>query len=382
MSSELRKWGYCEFVSQDTGKLSLLVQSGKLIERCICPTGFGGLGCEIHLRQCNLKDKSCYNGMPCMISETDGEFVCDCAEADHVGKFAGMMCRNPYTEYCVSHFTPDQTTPFCTNGGKCKGSIMAAQVAPGNTDANVLFKDEGCICPRDFYGPHCEFLLFDRLEWDDESVGRSSIFAALSNLVDDKQTVLYVTLIPVFLAILCVGCVAYHRRRRLRRLLEAEDFYQGRSRKLVIKLEPDASRHDGGDSCSVPAQHDPLLVEGDGTSQAPFVCYEVEEIYLDDQLSHYPPEFVYYYCYDPPGLHISDEELYRDDTIHDNAHEIDGGTGNIDLPETGEEKQEEMHERLEAWVQKRPKKKKPKARLTKVPRPKAPRPTVQLPSVS
>jgi len=38
---------------------------------------------------------------------------------------------------------------------------MAAAVAPGNTSVNVLYEHEGCVCPKEYYGPHCEFIRHD-----------------------------------------------------------------------------------------------------------------------------------------------------------------------------------------------------------------------------
>jgi hypothetical protein len=75
--------------------------------------------------------------------------------ADEMSKFAGMMCRKPFTEYCNA---ATATTDFCTNGGKCKASFVAAHLAPRNTTANSQFASLGCICNPAFYGPHCELL--------------------------------------------------------------------------------------------------------------------------------------------------------------------------------------------------------------------------------
>ena len=153
--------GFCEYVSDDNDELSALVQRGAMIQKCVCPTGFGGTGCEIVLQECG-NDGKCHNGRPCS-AETG---TCECADAEHVSKFAGMMCHRPYTEYCADRYHPDddndEPLQFCTNGGKCKSSIIAAQVAPGNTTMNDHFSHMGCICPLDFYGPHCELLKYDR----------------------------------------------------------------------------------------------------------------------------------------------------------------------------------------------------------------------------
>jgi hypothetical protein len=78
------------------------------------------------------------------------------------------MCRRPYTEYCAKDLynakqeKQQPPTTFCTNGGKCRGSILAAQLAPRNTTVNELYQNLGCICPPEFYGPHCEILRYTR----------------------------------------------------------------------------------------------------------------------------------------------------------------------------------------------------------------------------
>jgi hypothetical protein len=88
--------------------------------------------------------------------------MCDCSVAEEVSRFAGLMCRNPYTEFCADKYDPKESTSFCTNGGKCKSSFISAQVAPGNTTINNEYRHLGCVCPKEFYGPHCELLKYDR----------------------------------------------------------------------------------------------------------------------------------------------------------------------------------------------------------------------------
>jgi len=155
----------CRRVSSENDELSLLVQSGKLIETCDCPTRHIGIGCEILKQECDTETNKCPNGKACTKSVgADGtiEHDCDCSLADEVSKFAGIMCRHPYTEYCANHYNPeDEVTSYCTNGGKCKNSIVGAQVAPGDTSVNEKFRHLGCFCPADFYGTHCELLRYD-----------------------------------------------------------------------------------------------------------------------------------------------------------------------------------------------------------------------------
>lgn len=134
--------GYCEYIGTDEAKLAHDIQSGHLVQKCVCLPGFVGMGCEVP--------------SPCGEQEQQ-DTRCDYCTiiADEMSKFAGMMCRKPFTEYCNA---ATATTDFCTNGGKCMASFVAAHFAPGNTTANSQFAGLGCICNPAFYGPHCELL--------------------------------------------------------------------------------------------------------------------------------------------------------------------------------------------------------------------------------
>ncbi len=158
--------GTCTFVSDNQEELSALVQSGKMIEQCACDEGYGGAACDVPVEPCQ-SDGKCKNGRPCQRQRDTGEMVCDCSVAEEVSRFAGLMCRNPYTEYCADKYDPNESTSFCTNGGKCKSSFISAQVAPGNTTINNEYRHLGCVCPKEFYGPHCELLKYDREQASD-----------------------------------------------------------------------------------------------------------------------------------------------------------------------------------------------------------------------
>lgn len=198
--------GYCSYVATDIDVLTHEVQSGQLIQKCICQPGFGGLGCEIEVEECAVPERMCHNGLPC-VETAAGDWKCDCNIADGVSSFAGSMCRKPYTEYCSGKFREADLT-FCTNGGKCKSDFIAAEVAPGNFSVNEHYQHLGCVCNSDFYGPHCEFL-----RYNDRAVGSSMgaedtgaapittfIYAGVGGIAAMSVLVLY----------------AVHRRRRRR----------------------------------------------------------------------------------------------------------------------------------------------------------------------
>lgn len=149
--------GFCEKVEGDHVTHRFLFQEGRMLQRCSCPYGWTGTGCELEVQQCDMNSLTCPNGSPCAVNEK-GSHHCDCAVADRLSTFASQQCRRPYTEYCSASYDPNKPLSFCTNGGVCRGSVMAAEAAPGNTSVNALYEHEGCICPREYYGPHCEFI--------------------------------------------------------------------------------------------------------------------------------------------------------------------------------------------------------------------------------
>ena len=149
--------GVCEMVQGGREKLQLLFQSGMPLQRCVCPYGWTGTGCELEVEQCDINTHTCPNGFPCDTNQY-GANNCDCSIADSLSKAAGRQCRRPYTDYCSSTYDPNKPLSFCTNGGVCRASVMAAKESPGNTTVNSRYEHEGCICPPEYYGPHCEFI--------------------------------------------------------------------------------------------------------------------------------------------------------------------------------------------------------------------------------
>ena len=132
--------GYCTLREGEPDELAKSAQSGKLIEVCVCQPGFTGVACESVVKQCSNEARTCHNGLPCELDPLDGEWKCDCSDADSLSSFAGKMCRNPATEYCSGRFRPDSDLSFCTNGGRCKADFIAAQIAPGDTSVNRAYQ--------------------------------------------------------------------------------------------------------------------------------------------------------------------------------------------------------------------------------------------------
>lgn len=131
--------GYCALIDGTTEELARKVQSGHLIEKCVCQPGFSGVACETAVEQCILPERKCHNGAPCTQNELE-EWECDCSVADSLSAFAGYQCRRPSTEYCTGKFDPTAALSFCTNGGRCEADFLAAQVAPGDTSFNQAYQ--------------------------------------------------------------------------------------------------------------------------------------------------------------------------------------------------------------------------------------------------
>jgi hypothetical protein len=127
--------GYCTLVDGTADYLSKQVQSGKLIETCVCQPKYTGVACENIVQHCSLPDRKCHNGAPCE-QDLEGNWMCNCELADSISPFAGKMCRKPYTEYCSGKFIPNSALSFCTNGGRCIADFISAQIAPGDTSRN------------------------------------------------------------------------------------------------------------------------------------------------------------------------------------------------------------------------------------------------------
>lgn len=87
---ECANGGYCTFVADDDAvTLQREVQSGQLVQRCVCRPGFSGLGCEIEIPQCSFPERKCHNGAPC-VESANGDWRCDCSLADRTSAFAGQ----------------------------------------------------------------------------------------------------------------------------------------------------------------------------------------------------------------------------------------------------------------------------------------------------
>ena len=202
--------GYCTLKSGSPDELLKQQQSGKLIEVCVCQPGFTGVACDEVVQECSSPERTCHNGAPCLKDENDN-WTCNCDAAYALSKFAGSMCKKPITEYCSGRYQPDAALSFCTNGGRCKADFIAAQVAPGDTSVNLKYQHEGCVCPPEFEGPHCEFL---KLSLDPDDVLATEIVTdALS--IGAVAGILLGSLVGTF--ILLLGVYLSYRRYRIRK---------------------------------------------------------------------------------------------------------------------------------------------------------------------
>lgn len=131
--------GYCTLVDGTVDELARKVQSGQLIEKCVCQPGFTGTACDDEVEECTLPERKCHNGSPC-VQNSDGEWGCDCSLADSMGPFASHQCRKRTTDYCSGKYDPTAALSFCTHGGRCKADFLSYSVATGETSDNQAYQ--------------------------------------------------------------------------------------------------------------------------------------------------------------------------------------------------------------------------------------------------
>ena len=126
-----------------------------------CPPNLSGPDCTIPFEQCPDETRRCFNNSRCVrnnrIDPVLGRYgySCDCSFASRVSKYAGFECEHSASVVCDDN-NKGATPHFCTNGGQCGDYVYKAQI------------HEGCHCPVDYAGAHCQYLKdlvdFDELE--------------------------------------------------------------------------------------------------------------------------------------------------------------------------------------------------------------------------
>jgi len=173
---DCKNGAWCRRLKSD--KLQHLIALGQTVDFCgPCPDGFVGIACDIP--------------QGCLIAYRHSEF-------------AGLMCQNPITEYCL----PDGSQ-YCTNGGKCSKFFLHG----------TFPDDQLCACPLEFKGPHCEWL---KLEPD--LVDAAYVHSRTNKRVSDAMATS--TFILLSLSIVIIVIVLFLQRRRKERLLsrDVDDF--------------------------------------------------------------------------------------------------------------------------------------------------------------
>lgn len=214
-------------MNPETSSASHNLADGTMREMCICPEGFTGLTCLHHvakMEHCRSYNgqRYCLNGGICrqiMSSKSDDEWRCDCIEADGISPFAGHMCRKPHTEYCN-----DEGTAFCTNGGTCKNNLVSQTIRLEYSGS------DSCVCPKEFSGPHCEFLnelvAINKLtlqEKIDETFGPAGLIGKNNPTTDGRET-LFITLgFGMFLVLCALATVFVSRNKRYGELRRDEN---------------------------------------------------------------------------------------------------------------------------------------------------------------
>lgn len=153
--------------------LQHLIALGETVDSCgPCPDGFVGIACDIPL---------------------------GCIVAHQHSEFAGLMCQNPITEYCLH-----DGSQYCTNGGKCSKFFLHEKFPD----------DQLCACPLEFEGPHCEWLK------SKEHLVDASYLSRANNSVSDAMATS--TFILLSLSLVTIAIVLFLQERRKRRLLHRD----------------------------------------------------------------------------------------------------------------------------------------------------------------
>ena len=116
-----------------------------------CPEGKTGSDCSIPYEACLDERRKCFNNSKCVRNNkkdpvtNEYGYSCDCSYAAGISHFAGYECEHSSTEFCQRA----SGSNFCTNGGVCGSYISRGQA------------HNGCHCPSDFAGAHCQYLKAD-----------------------------------------------------------------------------------------------------------------------------------------------------------------------------------------------------------------------------
>lgn len=88
---------------------------------CVCPPGWTGLHCELKLVEC--KDKTCFNGKRCIVSEDDYGMPfhhCECNGklSNFSLPYAAHFCGQAMSVVCTAQRFKTAHA-YCKNGGRC-----------------------------------------------------------------------------------------------------------------------------------------------------------------------------------------------------------------------------------------------------------------------
>lgn len=280
--------GYCALVPGDDKELSKRAAAGRLLERCICRPGYDGIACEQTVDECSVGVsgmKTCHSGVPCKPVASlasgvgagngsidgggDAQYGCDCGAAMAVSRFAYEMCRRPATEYC-GRTSSVLANSFCTNGGSCAGNLGMIRM-----EDTGPFQHEGCVCPPEFHGPHCEYLVgygpsSDSYGGRIQPASSSSLFILGRRGGTGSVLISIMILFGVAMAVVIVAVVTFQRRRRRGSRCQVERRKELERREMSLREDPGDVAEKQIATVAVPYSDAPLpsCRSGDGTSSS------------------------------------------------------------------------------------------------------------------
>eukprot|EP00567_Pseudictyota_dubia_P003415 CAMPEP_0197434992 /NCGR_PEP_ID=MMETSP1175-20131217/2650_1 /TAXON_ID=1003142 /ORGANISM="Triceratium dubium, Strain CCMP147" /LENGTH=565 /DNA_ID=CAMNT_0042963901 /DNA_START=144 /DNA_END=1841 /DNA_ORIENTATION=+ len=129
-------------------------------QHCVCPEEWSGVACKRKVTICGEEEDqfACFHGSKCVElgSDAGSKWGCDCTTAKWMGEkefFSGLHCEYRSSDVCATQDEDglEEGRWFCANGGVCNNEVT-----------EVMKK---CDCPKEWFGPHCEYARGNNDAW-------------------------------------------------------------------------------------------------------------------------------------------------------------------------------------------------------------------------